>query len=424
MLRNALGGGTSGSGNAPAPNVTQQGGQDHGGGFGGGLGDLMKDMMGGSQSGSGSGSGGSGGIADILGQVLGQARQGVQEGAGRINEKTGAGDALSDLVRQMSGKSPDEVMSQLQDLIANNKLGAGAAIGGLGALVLGTRTGRSLAANAAKLGALALIGGLAYKAYSNYQAGRPLVDSKEAEPEAAPQGSGFEADTVSQDEAALLIRTMLAAAAADGRVDASEQQRILGSMKQAGVDEGAEEFIASALNNPISISQIASQVSTREQAIKVYTAARIAIDPDTYGEKAFLNELAGALRIEPELASHISAAAEDTATESSEAPEQTGDPDVVTTEEELDGYRVVRAIVCNVIPAERVHYRDAKTYFAVLVDDNNRKPICRLWFNGSKKYVGVFDNDKVETRIPINGPDALFEHADAIRKSAEIALSR
>jgi uncharacterized membrane protein YebE (DUF533 family) len=310
MLRNVLGGGGSATSNAPAPNVTQQGGQGQGsgsdGGFGGGLGDMMKDMMGGNQSGKEGAS-----ITDILGQVLGQARDGVQEGAGKINEKTGAGDALGDLVRQMSGKSPEEVMSQLQDLIANNKLGAGAAIGGLGALVLGTRTGRSIATNAAKLGALALIGGLAYKAYQNYQQGRPLVDSKNAEPELAPTGSGFEAESVSQEEAALLIRTMLAAAAADGRVDASEQERILGSLKQAGVDAGAEEFIADALNNPASISDIVRQVSGRQEAIKVYTAARIAIDPDTYGEKAFLNELANELGIEPELASHISAAAED-----------------------------------------------------------------------------------------------------------------
>lgn len=112
------------------------------------------------------------------------------------------------------------------------------------------------------------------------------------------------------------------------------------------------------------------------------------------------------------------AAAEDTATESSEAPEQTGDPDVVTTEEELDGYRVVRAIVCNVIPAERVHYRDAKTYFAVLVDDNNRKPICRLWFNTKQKYLGLLDEEKKEQRHAIESVDAIYEHADALRQAA------
>src|SRR5690606_30582330 len=72
--------------------------------------------------------------------------------------------------------------------------------------------------------------------------------------------------------------------------------------------------------------------------------------------------------------------------------------DVVTTEQELEGFRVVRAITCGVLPAERIVYRDAKSYFAVLADDNNRKPICRLWFNTSQWYLGLLDAEKKETR--------------------------
>ncbi|MEO1543048.1 MAG: tellurite resistance TerB family protein [Pseudomonadota bacterium] len=306
LVRNMMGGNSSPqTGNPQAPAATERSGQGDGG-FGG-LGDMMKDVMGGGSSGQQGGQSG-GGIGDILGQAFGQAKDGVSEGAGKINDATGAGDAMGDLMRQFSGKSPEEMMSQLQDLIKNNKLGAGAALGGLGALVLGTQTGRSVAVSAAKIGALALIGGLAYKAYSNYQSGASAGTSGDADPQAAPQGSGFEPDAISNDDAALYIRTMLAAAAADGRVDADEQQRILGSLQQAGLDDGAEEFIADALNNPISIDEIASKVGSKEQAVQVYTAARIAIDPDTYGERAFLSDLAGRLGIEPELAAHIDAA--------------------------------------------------------------------------------------------------------------------
>jgi len=110
--------------------------------------------------------------------------------------------------------------------------------------------------------------------------------------------------------------------------------------------------------------------------------------------------------------------------EQGSADEIDGDDGIVTTAEELQGLYMVKAILRDLVQPTRVIPRDVRSYFGILLDDNNRKPICRLWFNGSKKYVGVFDNDKVETRIPINGPDALFEHADAIRKSAEIALSR
>ena len=99
-----------------------------------------------------------------------------------------------------------------------------------------------------------------------------------------------------------------------------------------------------------------------------------------------------------------------------------GEPDggdessgVVTTEEELEGYRIVRAIVCEVVPASRVVYRDQKSYFAVLLDDNNRKPICRLHFNRSKKHVGLFDAEKNETRHPIDGPAGLYQFAEQLR---------
>ncbi|MGH6816625.1 MAG: hypothetical protein ACREC6_13080, partial [Hyphomicrobiaceae bacterium] len=100
-----------------------------------------------------------GGLADMVGQVLGQAASGGAQGAQRIDAAAGTPGA------QAASRSPEEVLAQLKELIANNRLGAGAALGGLGALVLGTGTGRSLAGSALKLGGLALVGGLAYKAY-------------------------------------------------------------------------------------------------------------------------------------------------------------------------------------------------------------------------------------------------------------------
>lgn len=81
---------------------------------------------------------------------------------------------------------------------------------------------------------------------------------------------------------------------------------------------------------------------------------------------------------------------------------------VFTTEEELEGFRIVRAIVCQAVRPERVVHRDSKTYMAVLLDDNNRKPICRLWFNTKQKYVGVFDDQKEEKRIPIESLSDIY----------------
>ncbi|MEO0630618.1 MAG: restriction endonuclease, partial [Planctomycetota bacterium] len=105
------------------------------------------------------------------------------------------------------------------------------------------------------------------------------------------------------------------------------------------------------------------------------------------------------------------------AEEQAKAEATAEEPEIITTAEELQGLYIVRAILGDMIPSSRVAPRDVRSYFGILLDDNNRKPICRLWFNGSKKYLGVFDSSKRETRIEVNGPDDLFAHAAKIRDS-------
>ena len=170
---------------------------------------------------------------------------------------------------QVTGRSPEELVAQIKELIANNKLGAGAALGGLGALILGTGAGRSLAGSAVKLGGLALIGGLAYKAYQNYQQGLPpLTGAKAGAPQAllaAPSGSGFEAEAASNDQATLLIRAMIAAAAADGRVDAAEQKKILSGFGKGDLDADARQFLARELEKPATVDELAEACSSPEE---------------------------------------------------------------------------------------------------------------------------------------------------------------
>jgi hypothetical protein len=62
--------------------------------------------------------------------------------------------------------------------------------------------------------------------------------------------------------------------------------------------------------------------------------------------------------------------------------------------------------------------RDTQTYCGILVDDNNRKPICRLWFNSPKKYLGTFDEDKKEARHHITDVNGIYGFADELRKMA------
>ncbi len=300
-LLKQLGGG---SGQAGAPGG-QSGGQS--GGLGGGLEDMLRKLqgqMGGAQGGAQQGGQQGGGLMDILGTILGQATSGVKDGAQRVDDMTGA----SARMKQATGHAPGDVMEQLKELVRQNQVGAAAAAGGLGAVVLGTKTGRSVASRAAKLGGLALIGGLAYKALQNYQAGRPLV-SGVADVTTAPAGSGFEPQAVTQHSALLYIRGMIAAAAADGRIDAAEQTKLMGSLQQVGINAEAEEFLANELNNPATAEQLASQCQTQEEAVQLFTAARLAVDMDEQAEHDFLVALATALGLDNKLVQHIDASA-------------------------------------------------------------------------------------------------------------------
>lgn len=94
------------------------------------------------------------------------------------------------------------------------------------------------------------------------------------------------------------------------------------------------------------------------------------------------------------------------------------DTEIETTLEELEGYQIVKAIACGEVKPHRIVHRDAKSYFAILLDDNNRKTIARLWFNARKqKYLGLFDDSKKETRVPIESLEQIYEHAATIRST-------
>ena len=92
---------------------------------------------------------------------------------------------------------------------------------------------------------------------------------------------------------------------------------------------------------------------------------------------------------------------------------------IITTQEELEGFYVVKSILKGVIDLKRVTYRDTQSYFGILLDDNNRKPVTRLHFNGAKKYITVFSADKKEEKIPVSSVDDIFEHRDRIVASAK-----
>ena len=99
-----------------------------------------------------------------------------------------------------------------------------------------------------------------------------------------------------------------------------------------------------------------------------------------------------------------------------EAPHE---DEIITTEEEEEGFMIIRAIARNVLAPSRIVMRDQKSYCGILIDNNNRKPLARLWFNRtSVKYIGLFDGEK-EERVRIETLDQIYDHSDRIRMTAE-----
>jgi len=98
------------------------------------------------------------------------------------------------------------------------------------------------------------------------------------------------------------------------------------------------------------------------------------------------------------------------------ASEPQADPQIITSTEELEGFYTVRAILRSVITPRRIFMRDAQSYCAILLDDNNRKPVCRLRFNNPEKLVlGLFNANKEEERVAIESIDDIYNYAEQLK---------
>ena len=126
--------------------------------------------------------------------------------------------------------------------------------------------------------------------------------------------------------------------------------------------------------------------------------------------KQFLTNKVNSLLKSALTASEIPSEEEDELNEVSKKP----DDGIVTTDEEIEAFHIVKAILRETIDVKRVAMRDRKRYCGILLDDNNRKPICRLHFNYSQKYIGLFSN-KQEEKVPIDTIDQIFNHAKRIK---------
>ncbi|KQZ86971.1 hypothetical protein ASD64_05785 [Mesorhizobium sp. Root157] len=207
-----------------------------------------------------------------------------------------------------TGTTVRDKAGQAVQMAKDNPLAAGA----LAAVLLGTGAGRQVTGAALKLGGLAAIGGLAYKAYQNYQNGKTPAETAAGQPELLPppQDTAFHPSQAPQGEsefASTLVRAMIAAAKADGRIDDEERRKIGDKLSLSGLDSDAEAFLKAELDAPLDLDKLVAAAQTDAQKVELYTASRLAIDPDTRAERGYLDLLAGRLGLPDALVEHVEA---------------------------------------------------------------------------------------------------------------------
>ena len=220
---------------------------------------------------------------ELLDQVLATAREWSAEGRKLAEKKLGLPE---------SGTERKAMTSGMQK---------GAVAAGVLALLLGTSVGRRLGGASLKLGGLAAVGTLGYQAIKNWQAEQNKKQGERGKP--VNELSGSQAENRSR----ILLRAMIAAANADGHIDDHERTLIESRIPELGLATDAAGFLQAELAQPANIQEIAAQGDSPEAAAEIYLVSRMLIDMGNEQERAYLDALVTALKLEPELVAQLEA---------------------------------------------------------------------------------------------------------------------
>jgi len=212
----------------------------------------------------------------------------------------------------------DQILKALQSDQGTQRTAVTGAAGlAAGMLLSGGGLGK-LAGSAVQLGAVAAVGGLAFNAWQNYQ-----KNQQGAQAPAVQQDAFIPAvsDSHAQEELGkTLVRAMIAAAKADGRIDADEKEAIFSKLETMALSSEEKAWVFDELSTPLDINAVVARADTPEHATEIYAASLVAITADTASERAYLDALASKLRLDPALVTEIHKAAGARAPEPAAAP--------------------------------------------------------------------------------------------------------
>ena len=177
----------------------------------------------------------------------------------------------------------------------------GALAAGAMGLLLGNKTARRIGGQALTYGGLAALGVLAYKAYGNWQSQQ--AGAPQGEPQTLDRLPAMQAEQHSQ----AILRALVAAAKADGHVDSRERELIEGEFSKLDNDPQLQHWLQAELNKPLDPAEVARAASTPEMAAEMYLASVLLVDEEHFMERAYLDELARQLKLDPALKAELEA---------------------------------------------------------------------------------------------------------------------
>ncbi len=208
-----------------------------------------------------------------------------------------------------------DINKLLNQLMGSGAAGgfAGGLAGGLASSMLTSKKGRKLGKKALKMGGIAAVGALAYGAYQKYNAPKSAISGDEVSQDQTlqpvPEGSSFlpaQTDIASQEELGLiLVRAMIAAARADGTLDAQESQAIFQRIETLDLTQDEKNLLVEEMGKPVDMDALVQSAKTPEIAAEIYVASLLAIDVDTTAEQSYLNMLAARLRLPGDLVKEL-----------------------------------------------------------------------------------------------------------------------
>lgn len=214
----------------------------------------------------------------------------------------------------------DQIIKAIQTDPNTQRTAMTGAAGLAAGLLLSGGKPTKLLGNAAKLGAVAAVGGLAYKAWQSYQEKQAGASQPAPREDAFIPAPGNEA--AQEDLGKSLVRAMIAAAKADGRIDAEEKDAIFERLKTMPLSAEEKAWVFDELSTPLDINAVASRADTPEHAAEIYAASLVAITADTPAEQAYLEALAAKLRLDAALVTEIHKAAGEKAPQAAATPPQ------------------------------------------------------------------------------------------------------